>query len=82
MRSIGQAVAVFNGRKPPVMGHIIGYAMVSGWRPSTPANIQQQEWITGYVVNLEEGCDTQNGLYLREIVVTEDNLTTDRLSET
>jgi hypothetical protein len=75
MRPIGQAVAVFNGRRPAVSGHIVGYTMISMWRPGT-TNLQEG-WVQGYIVRLSEGCDTASGLYLREVAITEDDLATD-----
>lgn len=75
LRPVGQHVAIFGGVSP-VDGVIVGYTLVSLWRPEV-TNLTEDGWAQGYLVRLEEACDTPHGIHIREVAVLEDDLTTD-----
>lgn len=63
-RTVGEEVLVHNGRRPPARGSVIGYVALA----------RGSMWTRAYAVRLTEGCDTESGLYIREIVVHEEDL--------
>lgn len=78
MRPIGQTVTLVNGRQPPAQGNVVGYALISMWRAGI-SFAPDEGWVQAYVVRLSEGCDTSVGFYLRECVVTEEDIVQNRI---
>lgn len=58
----------------PVDGVVVGYAMIAPTAIS-PRNVTPTPFVFAYIVRLDEGCDTKHGIYMREIPVFPEDLT-------
>jgi len=75
LRPVGDPVALLSANKRPVDGQVVGYALVHPNRGVDPKNFSGPHgWVFAYIVRLNEGCDTKNGIYMREIPVYPEDL--------